>query len=256
MVGAMVVMLIVFALAGAVAIGATTLLAGQHDQGAVFRDDLTVQNAVSDAVAQVAGSRTGCATSSSKTLHLQLPRQDDPAHNDLSSALCLRVDDLQLGSLESDPLNWAPLGTPSSGPPCVTVQLPGNKVAIAFDLRSTAGGWAYVDKLPLTSCDPTPPASPAPACQQTFAGSTGLLQVSLSCQFATFAPPDVAYLHIRNPEAAPARVFVAHQDPTDPARGSLYLLAAGPGQGPGAEEAVVTVDAGGTTSLAYEGRLP
>lgn len=263
LVAAMVVMLIVFALAGAVAIGASTLLATQHEQGGTFRDDLTVQSAVADAVAQVAGSRSRCSTSSSAALGLSLPDQDRPTYAP-SSALCLRTDAVQLDTLAGHALDWASGSIQGNSVPpwrCMTLKLPGNKVAISFDFRSSLGGWAYVDKQSFNACDPQLPISPpapAPACQKAFSGSVTPVQVSLSCQFATFATTDTAFLHIRNSEASPARVFTAHQDATDPNAGSLYLFAARTGvpSRPDYEEAAVTVDPTGATTLAYEGKLP
>lgn len=261
-VAVMVVMLIVFFVAGAVAIGASTLLASQHEQGGSFRDDLTVQNAIADSVAQVAGTRSACSRTASVTLNLRLPRQDDPTTTDLLPALCVRNDGIQLNTFAGQALDWVRLSTPGTSTPwrCMTLQLSGNKVAVAFDARSSLGGWAYVDKLGVTPCDTTPPTSPAPACQKQFAGSTAPLQVSLSCQFASFGPNDNAYLHIRNSEQYPGRVFTAQQDLTDPDTGSLYLIAAATGMpkapGPDYEEAVVLVDVNNATSLAYEGRLP
>jgi hypothetical protein len=257
LVAAMVVMLILFALAGAVAIGATTLLSSQRDQGGTFRDDLTVQSAVSDAVARVAGSQTRCGPAQ-PALSIDLPEQDNPASSDPSFALCVRADDVQPDTIRTTALNWARDGAPGLGSApwlCITVQLPGNGIAIAFDARWTLGGYAYVDGQGLTSCNPQPPPpGPTVPCQRSFPGSTTPVQMVLSCQFSTFGPSDHAYLHIRSAEQAPARVFTAHQATNS---GSMYLLAARTGlPRPDYEEAVVHVDPTGATRLAYEGRLP
>ncbi|TMC07807.1 MAG: prepilin-type N-terminal cleavage/methylation domain-containing protein, partial [Chloroflexi bacterium] len=55
LVGVMVVMVILFALAGAVAIGASTLLASRRNAGAT-NDDFRLRSAVNDSVAQVSGT--------------------------------------------------------------------------------------------------------------------------------------------------------------------------------------------------------
>ncbi len=228
LVGVLVVMVILFALAGAVAIGASTLLL-RRGPTASYTADFQVRSAVNDSVAQVAGSITQCGaapvlsspsptpaptptpTPSATPLNLTLP----PVPPGLAAiALCTREVAVVPGSLQ-------PHSVVSWQPACFSVplgQANAKQVAVFFNARSAgSGGIAYVDKK--QSC--TLPSS----CSTSFNGSSGtVVQVALSCPVQ---PTDTLSVHVNGVQQSLKTVFTAQQDPSGQSpTGSLYLIAA------------------------------
>ncbi|HSR23139.1 MAG TPA: hypothetical protein VLW53_06285 [Candidatus Eisenbacteria bacterium] len=257
LVGVMVVMLILFALAGAVAIGASTLLAGRG-QSRLTNDDFQVRSAVNDSVAQIAGNARICGappplpspsptpapTPTPSPLSLSLPPRVS------AQAYCMRQDWVEPGSLQRH--------APQSNCDTLPLGQPNGRVAVLFDARATSGGWAYLDTRPASTCStpfPTPSPSDLP-CRESF-GATQLVQVALTCDYAS---GDSAFLHIDVSGPGPRQVFTALENPQGApgAVGFLYLIAAGTGvASPDYEESVYYVsDDGATRRLLYEAPLP
>lgn len=259
LVGVMVVMLILFALAGAVAIGASTLL-DNRGESRVTNDDFQVRSAVNDSVAQIAGNARICGAppplpSPSPTpsptpipspLGLNLPP------NVSAQAFCLREDAADPGTLQRP--------RPKSGCDTVPLGQPGGRLAVMFDARAVgAAGWAYLDTRSASVTCGLPFPTPSPnllPCRRSFAPAQ-VLQVALTCDFAA---GDSAYLHLNVPGAGPRQVFAARQNPqADPATvGFLYLVASGTRvANPDYEESVYYVSGDGRTRrLLYEAGLP
>jgi hypothetical protein len=265
LVAVLVVMLILFALAGAVAIGASTLLARRGESVAVT-NDFQARSAVSDSVAQLAGSTKRCGAppplpSPSPTasptpipspLGLNLPDPNVPG-GIRPTALCAREDAVTPGTVQRIEV------APGNGCTSVDLNAVGNgRLAVFFDARSKAG-WAFVtDETAATSCPTAMPrdAGQAP-CSQAFAPGVGSVgQVALSCDFTSGRPVSLR-LHL---DAWPRLVFTAAQDPagTPSGTGSVYLLASGTGLSrPDYEESVLFVSGDGRRSqLLHEAPLP
>lgn len=258
LVAVMVVMIVLFALAGAVAIGASTLLTS-HGNSDATNDDFQVRSAVSDASAQIAGLPGRCGAppplpSPSPTpsptlvptpLNLVLP-------NAMTQAFCVRADWVDPTRID----RHRPAGN------CTTLSLgqPGGRLAVLFDTRVTAGGWAYLDTNQASAgCGaPLPTPSPGPlACRRAFGAGAPVVQVALTCDFAV---NESAYLHLNVAGAGPQQVFSARVNPQgqDSAVGVLTLVAAGTGvPKPDFEESLFYIsDDGGTRRLVYEAPLP
>jgi hypothetical protein len=264
----MVVMVILFALAGAVAIGASTLLTGRTSTSATT-DDFRLRSAVNDSVAQVAGLTRACSAApppSPRTtpspipssLALALPPPDSRAQ---LLTRCVRMDGVAI-----DAVKRVPTPAPTGG--CRTLDL-GMKgpvrVAVVFDVYPNGTGWAYLsgdDSSQQLGC----PSSlhsfrGSPSCASTFPQSPGAppvsgpswTQVALTCDI-----PDgeTAQLHIRSSATSPRQVFVAAQDSGPSSQGSVYLLAVQtPVAGSPEEEALLFVSGDGKTRLLYEAPL-
>lgn len=263
LVGVMVVMLVLFALAGAVAIGASTLL-GNRGQSGATKDDFQVHSAVNDSVAQIAGANRICGappplpspsptpapTSTPAPLTLALPNSAG------AQAHCLRLD-----AVLPDTVQRLQAPQPSNGT-CPTIALGqvASRVGVLFDARAVSGsGWAYLDTRPgpvaCAGAFPTP--SPGlRSCRKSFA-STQVLQVAVTCDFAA---TEQAYLHYDVPGPGPKWVFVAKQDPQRPSSevGFLYLIASGTGGArPDFEESLFYLSNDGSVRhLLYEAPLP
>lgn len=230
-VAVMVVMLILFALAGAVAIGAESLL-GRRNTTSPTTDDFRMHSAVNDSVAQVAGSAHACGAAPAPSplptptpspipvsLPLALPSPDSQAQ---LTALCVRMD-----SVAADHISRVP----SSGTTCRTVNLrvPGPaRVAVLFDVHvPQGGGWAYVDGRsggsPLGTCGSVlPSAAPDSSPCSTTMDTAGWTQVALTCDIPS---TQTAQLHIKATQTSPAQVIVAQQSPPGVSPlGSVYLL--------------------------------
>jgi len=259
LVAVMVVMIVLFALAGAVAIGASTLLTS-HGNSDATNDDFQVRSAVNDATAQIAGLPSRCGAppplpSPSPTpspspmpspLNLSLPGAAP------TQAFCARQDWVDPNQVS----RHRPTGS------CGTLSLgqPGGRLAVLFDTRVTAGGWAYLDTdQTLAGCGaPLPTPSPGPlACRRSFGPGAPVVQVALTCDFAA---GQAAYLHLNVSGAGPKQVFSARVDPPGHADavGVLTLVAAGTGVAkPDFEESLFYVsNDGGTQRLLYEAPLP
>jgi hypothetical protein len=264
-VGVMVVMLLLFAMAGAVAVGASTLFASHGQSGAAV-DDFRVRSAVGDSVAQVAGSTLRCGAPPPLPSPSPTPTPTAPATplaltlppNGASTlAYCAREDYVVQDTLQNHTVSTAKL------PGCATFDLgtPGAvREAVFFDARLTTAGWAYIDDNQKTPpCTSAPPnGAPAPPCLESFNGSkTAVTQVALSCVFLS---GETVYLHVNVSDVWPRLVFTAQQDPKGSSNtvGSLYLLAAGTGlPSPDYEESVFFVrDDLQVNSLLYEAPLP
>lgn len=266
LVGVMVVMVILFALAGAVAIGASTLLSGRGSS-TTTNDDLRLHSAVNDSVAQVAGSTHACGaapppsplptpTSSPAPTPLALAL---PPPDTTSQTQCVRMDGISIDAVQR--LATPP---PSSGT-CRTMTLPNLdgpvNVAVVFDVRmGSGGGWAYLapnDFHAPSGCPsslpgvlPNPPGSP---CQTTIPGG-GWTQVALTCDITSSGATPV--LRIKGTATSPRQVFAAPQDPHASSLGSFYLLAIQSPVASAMEEALFYVSNDGNTNrLQYEAPL-
>jgi hypothetical protein len=262
LVGVMVVMVILFALAGAVAIGASTLLNGRGGAAATS-DDFRLRSAVNDSVAQIAGSTSVCGAAPAPSplptptsspvptpLSLALPPPDST-----SQAQCVRMDGVAVGAVQR--LATTP---PASGTTCRTMTLPftgPTRVAVLLDVHmSTSDGWAYLapnDYKPPSGCPSTPPASfkGSPCASTIMAG--GWTQVALTCDIAS---NDTAVLRISGTATSPRQVFAAPQDPHASSLGSAYLLAIQSPVAGAMEEALFFVSNDhGTNRLQYEAPL-
>src|SRR5262249_39595825 len=145
---------------------------------------------------------------------------------------------------------------------CTTLTLgqPGGRLAVLFDTRVTAGGWAYLDSNQAAAgCNaPLPSPSPGPlACPRAFGARGPGVQVVLVCDFDV---TETAYLHLNVAGAGPKKVFFARVNPSGApnAVGYLNLVAAGTGVAkPDFEESLFYVSSdGGTRRLVYEAPLP
>lgn len=271
LVGAMVIMLILFALAGGVAVAASGLLQQGRARGAAITD-LSKQSAVADAIAQVAGSSTRCGIPSSSavfptidaddltTLSLSFP--DPVTRNTTWGALCVRVDSapVPLGGTPWTDLTWKSN--------CGTTQLPKQHVASFFDARvGGRGGLLYVDdqpsstacraSLPTSACSATSPQPGCVECGKTISTDIAMVaQATLDCDLSA-APSAAYYLHVvnRSPAPSPARAFVVGH--ASSGGGSVYLVATRFGAGSDYEESVLLVPpAGGSNQLLYKAPLP
>ncbi len=257
LIAVMVVMVVLFALAGAVALAASTLLTGRG-QSTSTNNDFQVRSAVNDTVAQVAGSTNQCSApllaspsptplpaTTATPLQLALPGGARP------QALCVRQDAVVAGSLQ----RYDGAGS------CASIPLGQRtgRVAVLFDARSTGNGWAYLFGQAQTSCVGGLPDldSLQSTCYQAVAKAP-VVQVALSCDFKTTKTN--VFLNLFVPGAGPHAVFAAAQDPSASAStlGSLYLLASGTGlTSPDYEESVLFVSSSGSPNrLLYEARLP
>ena len=256
LVGVMVVMVILFAAAGAVALAASTLLVGPG-QSQAANDDFQVRSAVGDTVSQVAGSRTQCwaplavspsppppsptASPTATPLRLSLPGGAGP------QAFCAREDAVVPGSVQR---------FDGSGG-CATVDLGQRtgRLAVLFDARATGSGWAYVDGSAPTTCVTLPDFDDLPLTCWQAVPKASIVQVALTCDFKTSTR---VRLHVGIPGTGPGSVFAATQDTSaSPSSvGSLYLFASGTGvASPDYEESVMFVSAS-ANRLLYEARLP
>jgi hypothetical protein len=259
LVGVMVVMLILFALAGAVAVGASTVLSDGGRRNTASGNDYLARSAVSDTVAQIAGSTARCgappplpsptptATPSPVPPPLSLSL---PPNSAATQAFCAREDAVVPDSLRD-------LGSVRG---CATFELvipPNTRLAVFFDVRATAHGWASIDtsNTAVVCNQPEPGTAPPPPCSRSWltAGLALVTQVALSCDFH---PRDHVYLHLSTFGTGPKHVFIAGQDPAaNP--GSLYLLASGiDPANPAYEESVLFVSRDGRSNrLLYEAPL-
>jgi hypothetical protein len=259
LIGVMVVMTILFALAGAVAIGASTLL-NSRGGSRITNDDFQVRSAVNDSLAQIAGNTRICGASPPLPSPSPVP-SPTPTPSPLSlslpprvsaQAFCLREDAVVPESVER--------ARPRSGCDTIPLGTPNGRIAVLFDARGVTGtgGWAYLDDRPGSVACSLPFPSPSPSalpCRRSF-GAAQLLQVALTCDFAS---GDSAFLHIDVPGPGPQQVFAARQNPQgDPsAVGFLYLVASATHvANPDYEESLFYVSNDGKTSrLLYEAQL-
>lgn len=286
----LVVMAILFALAGALTIGVTELLQQQGGGRAASTDDLTVQSAVADGVAFVAGRQNQCAVTPATTartstnqpasqVRINFPNGAGHASPWPSgNAFCSRLDhvasSLTASTFSSIDPKWGTAG-------CDVVKVPnGNPTSwIAFNARWQPPGYAYVDGQSGNPCNsPAPPrpgncsSTPKPSdclrCGQAIGGSNPppVVQLALECDTSGSAP---LYLHIHNTLAiapgpgqpantgSPARIFFAPESTSG--TGVLYVLAAPTSLKTPSdyEESLLYVGPGGSPNqLVYEAPLP
>jgi hypothetical protein len=268
LVGVMVTMLILFALAGAVSIGASTLLAGQKNQGRLYADDFDRQSAVTDALAQVAGTgSTKCdATAKPAPTPLHILPQGPPSPG--YDAYCLGLPNSASTAPTNLHIDWP------TAQKCINVDLSSEagKQWIFFDARTTldtrtksasADGWAFVDQKKdvspqqcqspslLTNVDCTGNGQNCRICANDFS-TVPLVQVALNCDFGNSTSS--AFLHIRNPLQSPRLAFAVNQ--LTAGGGSVYLIAANTGPAPAEYEEAVMYVTTSTNILRYEARMP
>lgn len=270
----LVVMAILFALAGAIIIGTSALLRQQGGPRNASTDDLATQSAVADAVAQVAGNQPPTCSLDTDEIYPAVPEPPTPLSitfpnvaTDVGSiAYCSRLDQVSANLQGNFYLH--PTWTNGS---CadVAVSPSSQRTWIFFNARWTgSGGYAFVDgNSTMSSCvsrPPTPGSNPCstkpvqPSCMRCgqVIGTTRTLQVAqvaLDCDLSGSAS---LYLHVYNPAHSPGQAFSVTQDPTG---GVIYLVAANTKVGSAAayEEAVLFVGPGGNPNrLLYEGSLP
>jgi len=272
LVGVMVVMVILFALAGAVAIGASTLLASRRNAGAT-NDDFRLRSAVNDSVAQVSGTTGACSavpppsplptptpSTIPASLQLALPSPDSQDH---LVTRCVRMD-----GVASDGVKRLAVPPPGGNGNCRTLDLdPGKtgplRVGVVLDVFLSGNGWAFLTgdgTPPLTSCPATMPATKS-SCATTFSlqgapPQTGAMwsQVALSCNIPDGEHPQ---LRIKGFPTSPRQLFFAQQNtPGASSLGSVYLLGV---QTPLAnspdEEALLFVGADRSNRYLYEAPL-
>jgi hypothetical protein len=266
LVAAMVIMLILFALAGGVAVAASGLLQQGRARGAAITD-LSRQSAVADAVSQVAGTTTRCGVPPSAAVFPDIDADDltalslafpDPVTMNTSwTALCVRVDHV----VPPTGAAWANLTWRSN---CGTVPLPAQHVTTFFDARvGGKGGLVYVDdqpsavtclsQLPSSACSATNPQPHCVQCGRTInANVNPVVQATLDCDLSQAT---AAFLHVVNSSSAqsPARAFTVGSSTTG---GSAYLIATHLGTGNDYEESVLLVPASGANQLLYKAPLP
>jgi hypothetical protein len=289
----LVVMAILFALAGALTIGVTELLQQQGGGRAASTDDLTVQSAVADGVAFVAGRQNQCAVTPAtmarssanqpaSQVRINFPNGAGHASPWPSgNALCSRLDhvasSLTASTFSSIDPKWGTAGG------CDVVKVPnGNPMSwVAFNGRWQASGYAYayVDGQSASpcnnnlapprpgSCSSTPKPSDCIRCGQNIVGPVPpVVQLALECDTSGSAP---LYLHIHNTLAiapgpgqpantgSPARIFFAPESTSG--TGVLYVLAAPTSLKTPSdyEESLLYVGPGGSPNqLVYEAPLP
>jgi hypothetical protein len=283
----LVVMAILFAVAGALTLGVTQLLQQQGGARTASTDDLTAQSATADTVSRVAGSQAQCPVTAATmarlnqpvtTLTIAFPRGAGSAAPPWlgGQAYCSRLDRVA-GSLTASTFSYLP--TPNWATNCPVVRVPnGNPMSwVFFNGRWQAPGYAYVDGLSGNICNNLPPTpgscsnTPKPLdcrrCGQTMWPSPQpVLQVALECDTSGSAP---LYLHLFNslpviarpgqaPTRSPARIFMAPES-TSGSTGSMYILAAPTSLKTPSdyEEALLYVGPGGSPNqLVYEAPLP
>jgi hypothetical protein len=246
LVGALVVTTLAFLMAGAIAVGASALLSQESGAQNANSRDLAVQDALTAAVAAVAGrgrSAGNAPCSSTTTLSTTLPS------GYVSQATCTRVDGIPPQTPALLPLRWSG----SCGLADLT-NYSGNQVELWFSARGAAGAW--VDSRS-SGCRPR-----SPVCAGTaMSGPIG--QLYLNCDFSSGDGDGNGngnnngsqYLHVVNLASSPALVRLL---PYDRTAGSIYVLAAGTGVagGPSYEEADIWVSRdGASTALRFEGVL-
>jgi hypothetical protein len=241
LVGTLVIMVLVFAMAGSVALAASSLLDQQTSHRTAIDNDLRASDAITGAVAHVAGhgQDSGPVCDSSTTsFPNRLPGFD-------STATCIRVDDVASSTLGVIALTW------SNG--CANAPLTGSgKVVLFFSALASGGLKTWVDGN--TRCDSDSYGSGK--CTSSITATVGLK--AIECDLGQVQGP---VLHVLNPLSSPAAVrFVSkvsgsenggNQGATTGPTGSIYELAASTGlpAGPQFEEGSVFVSHDGISTV-------
>jgi hypothetical protein len=253
LIGTLVIMVLVFAMAGSVALAASSLLDRQSSHQGAIASDLRASDALTAAVARVAGrglqAQPGGLCAPATTFSTFVPG------GFTSTASCLRFDEVPTPDVSAIALNW--------GGGCATVPLPssfGTRSWIFFSALAGAGAGltAWVDGE--AGCDRRAAGSDEAKCP--YFATTTVGQAAMDCNLAEIRTQ--AILHVVNPLASPVAVhFVSNGTPQSggsqvDTTGSIYELAGTTGltAGPQFEEGAVFVSRdGATTALVSEGAL-
>jgi hypothetical protein len=269
LVGTLVILVLVFAMAGAVALAATSLLHRQSSHRTAIAEDLRASDASTAAVAYVLQAHPTCPGITAAGSPPPPPRFSSSLPGPYtSSAFCLRVDEVATPTLTAPVtgmvLNWVrvPGSTSSGSKLCGSALVPSSTKIRAWLFFSALAGLtaAWVDGQ--ATCDPNAAKRECP-----FTPGLGqpVVQAAMDCDLADV--PSQAYLHVLNPLSSPTVVrFVANgnqqqsgdQPPTPDTTGSIYELVAGTGLSawPQFEEGAVFVSRDRlTTTLLSEGAL-
>jgi hypothetical protein len=260
LVGTLVIMVLVFGMAGSVALAASSLLDRQASRRSAIDSDLRASDALTYAVANIAGR--GLDVTDQQFLKDCLPAKS--FSNSLpggfqSTASCSRFDGviIPVGGSAPDvsaiPLLWA--GRCASAPLSTNV----GSYWVFFNALSSSGLVAWVDNQ--ANCGQAVPGGAE--CPKSVAPGQSIAQVAMDCNLAELRTP---FLHIVNRLSSPAVArFVANNSSSPPVdhdggdtTGSIYELAATTGLGAGQqfEEGAVFVSRDGkATALVSEGSL-
>jgi len=252
LVGVLVVLMLVVAMAGALSVVASAVLRQQAQTGPRFSTDLTTSNALMGALGQIAyGSSVpplpACDNQRSKSLTSVLPG------GFTSVASCLRVDDLSEAATDHGivrldaPTNGCSI-TPLVSPVATTHfrlwftalgAITATTIASNGDLDQLCGGSTA------TGC--TGGVVPAPI------GVTQFTQVSFQCDLTGLTPVPKLWLYVRTSSNSPA---TARYGKYDQGEASAYDVAAPTGLA--GSNAFMEADLYGedSLSLTYEGSLP
>ena len=253
LVGVLVVMILIFLLAGAVSIGAAALLARLQGTGNAFTDDFAAQSAVAAAASFATAHPSGCSAAVSglpSTFTVPHPPPGRP-----QPGLCT-----SLAGVPPSPFSSFDLGAWSSDGCSVTDLSPFKSAQITlwifFNARWRGSAFAYVDNV-------SPPSGTisAPACPQVMPSSKlpcsarpspEAFPVAVSCTLA-----EHPFLFVRNAARQPKQAFYL-QPASQDNDGTLYVTAAGTGRGPGKdyEGAILYRTGRGALQLRYEAPLP
>lgn len=234
LVGVLVVMILIFLLAGAVSVGAGSLLTRMRTTGSDVTDDFAVQGAVAAAASHAASQTnptTGCLTSSGSTFPIPLPSNPPgQASTGSQTGRCVGFSGMSMNAFSR-----VDVGPWLNG--CSTTDITAyqnNNVSIFFDRRWQLGQntAAYVEKAPTTgtvNCLATPTLSNrvclAPAQAAIYP------PVAFQCQLPTVPSGTGLYLVISSGTGQPKQAFFV----SSPSAGSqtntgfLYLTVAGTG---------------------------
>jgi hypothetical protein len=272
LIATLVIMLFVFAMAGAIALAASSLLNRQNTTRNALDGDLRAGDAIAAAVAHVAGKGVAASAvchpypDSPETLTNPLPR------GYVSSVSCLRMDEVATPQVLTSVL--IPWNSACATP---TVQLPSrNRVWVFFSALAGAGLRAWVDGA--AGCSSSPQGKVE--CQFSQTTGRGVALVAMDCDLAEVTGN--SFLHVWNPLSSPTAARLANNAtpaaggngangngngggnngrsaaaaPVDTS-GSIYELAATTGLGsPLYEEGAVFVSRDGKeTALVAEGSL-
>jgi hypothetical protein len=268
LIGTLVIMVLVFAMAGSVALAASSLLDRQNSHRNAIAGDLRSSDAIAAAVANIAGrgpqSSPPCPVADS--FMRTLPG------GWASSVSCLRFDAVAVPNSGTGPvvgailLNWDQQGSSWCGSALVPASS-GPAVWLFFNALNGVGPTsAWVDGRNSGCVQGTQCATPAVGAP--------VFQAAMNCDLADVPSP--AYLHVLNglgPNGLPSPTvarFVANGTPkggggegahdgnNQDTNGSIYLLAATTGLSAGSqfeEGAVYVSHDGKTTALLSEGAL-
>ena len=271
-VGVLVVMTLVFLLAGAVSIGASAVLAREAKPRDGVTDDLFVQSAVSASASHVAAQGasscptlnppgsgaaggTGGAVNAPPPFTITLPPTPgtaDPALKD--RAYCAGVG-RAAGAPDRLNLSW-----PSGD--CSVTPLPGGQSAVwvLMGTRSwSSKSFAYVAESPQQPCPTVLPTDPSVKCSAVTGAnpkSAGPMAfIAMFCDLSAARQPTFLYVvnnHVRSPQHA----YLGASDPHSST--TCYLVESGTHLAPpnDTEEALILVPGSQRAQVRYEEALP